>query len=142
LGLDLLIQRRRFFTKWPQSLPYRVAVEFGKPLDADHADIATVREELLKLGESCYSHRPVLRQHLAYACLRGMKRGPFGTAIIDGLDHSTLSRGKLLGVANCARAASPPTLPGAADRGRVTAGKRRRGRESRGDARGQDPGEL
>ncbi|CAA9251369.1 MAG: Long-chain-fatty-acid--CoA ligase [uncultured Chthoniobacterales bacterium] len=89
----------RFFTKWPQSLPYRVAVAFGKPLDADHADIATVREELLKLGEACYTHRPVLRQHLAYACLRGLKRAPFGTAIIDGLDHSTLSRGKLLGVA-------------------------------------------
>ena len=89
----------RFFTKWPQSLPYHVAVAFGAPLDADHADIATVREELLKLGESCYTHRPVLRQHLAYACLRGLKRGPFGTAIIDGLDNSTLSRGKLLGVA-------------------------------------------
>jgi acyl-[acyl-carrier-protein]-phospholipid O-acyltransferase/long-chain-fatty-acid--[acyl-carrier-protein] ligase len=76
-----------------------VAVAFGKPLAADDADIATVREELLKLGEACYSRRPVLRQHLARACLRGLKRGVFKTAVTDGLDHSTLSRGKLLGVA-------------------------------------------
>ena len=89
----------RFFGKWPKQLPYRVAVAFGKPLTAEQADIATVREELLKLGEICYSNRAVLREHLAYACLRGLKRAPFGTAIIDGLDHTTLSRGKLLGVA-------------------------------------------
>ena len=33
------------------------------------------------------------------ACLRGLKRSVFKTAITDGLDHTTLSRGKLLGVA-------------------------------------------
>lgn len=89
----------KFFSKWPKQWPYPVAVAFGKPLTPDEADIATVREELLKLGEMCYSNRAVLREHLAYACLRGLKRKPFGTAIVDGLDHSTLSRGKLLGVA-------------------------------------------
>ena len=89
----------RFFSKWPRQWPYPVAVAFGKPLAAEDADIATVREELLKLGEICYSKRAVLREHLAYACLRGLKRTPFSTAIIDGLDNSTLSRGKLLGVA-------------------------------------------
>ena len=92
-------QGGRFFTKWPQRFPYHVVVAFGKPLSADEADIATVREELLKLGEACYSQRPVLRQHLARACLRGLKRHRFRTAIIDGVDDSTLSRGKLLGVA-------------------------------------------
>ena len=92
-------QGGRFFTKWPRSLPFRVAVEFGKPLRAENADIATVREEMLKLGEACYSRRPQLRQHLARACVRGLKRRPFRTALTDGLDHTTLSRGKLLGVA-------------------------------------------
>jgi acyl-[acyl-carrier-protein]-phospholipid O-acyltransferase/long-chain-fatty-acid--[acyl-carrier-protein] ligase len=92
-------QGGRFFTKWPRRIPYRVVVAFGKPLAADDADIATVREELLKLGEACYSQRPVLRQHLARACLRGLKRHRFRTAIVDGLDDSTISRGKLLGVA-------------------------------------------
>ena len=89
----------RFFTKWPRSVPYRVMVAFGKPLPAAEAEIAAVREELLKLGEFCYSQRPILRGHLARACLRGLKRNPFGIAITDGLDHSSLTRGKLLGVA-------------------------------------------
>jgi acyl-[acyl-carrier-protein]-phospholipid O-acyltransferase/long-chain-fatty-acid--[acyl-carrier-protein] ligase len=89
----------RFFTKWPSVIPYRVMVAFGQPLPGDAADIATVREELLKIGEFCYSQRPILRGHLARACLRGLKRNPFRTAIVDGFDGSMLSRGKLLGVA-------------------------------------------
>ncbi|PZR73095.1 MAG: AMP-dependent synthetase, partial [Chthoniobacterales bacterium] len=89
----------RFFSKWPSSIPYRVMVAFGHPLPAERADIATLREELLKLGEICYGHRPILRGHLAQASLRGLKRHPFRTAITDGLDNSSLSRSKLLGVA-------------------------------------------
>ena len=89
----------RFFTKRPREIPFPVTIAFGQPLAADKADIATVREELLKLGEACYSRRSILREHLASACLRGLKRRPFATAVVDGLDHSTLSRGKLLGVA-------------------------------------------
>ena len=45
-------QGGRFFTKWPRELPYHVQVAFGRPLAAKEADIATVREELLKLGET------------------------------------------------------------------------------------------
>ncbi|MFN2475419.1 MAG: AMP-binding protein [Chthoniobacterales bacterium] len=98
-GSIFSFQGGRFFTKWPRSFPYRVTVAFGKPLAAEAADIATVREELLKLGEACYSERLELRQHLGYACIRGLKQHRFETAVIDGLDHSTLARGKLLGVA-------------------------------------------
>src|SRR5205085_3151679 len=89
----------RFFTRWPSSVPYRVMVAFGHPLAADAAAIASVREELLKLGEFCYSQRPILREHLGRACLRGLKRHPFRTALTDGMDGSTLSRSKLLGAA-------------------------------------------
>ncbi|MEO5722464.1 MAG: AMP-binding protein [Chthoniobacterales bacterium] len=92
-------QGGRVFTKWPRQIPFPVAVAFGRPIAADAADIATVREEMLKLGELCYSRRPVLHGHLGYSCLRGLKRNPFRTAIIDGLDHSPLPRGKLLGLA-------------------------------------------
>ena len=106
----------RFFTKWPRELPFRVVVAFGRPLAAAEADIATVREQLLKLGELCYSQRPVLRQHLAGAALRGLKRKVFQTAIIDGVDNTTLSRGKLLGVATALarrlRAACPESRIG------------------------------
>jgi len=98
-GSIFSFQGGRFFTKWPRSIPYRVTVAFGQPLPAEEADIATVREELLKIGEFCYSQRPHLRGHLALACLRGLKRNPFRIAITDGLDHTSLSCGKLLGVA-------------------------------------------
>jgi acyl-[acyl-carrier-protein]-phospholipid O-acyltransferase/long-chain-fatty-acid--[acyl-carrier-protein] ligase len=98
-GSIFSFQGGRFFTKWPGSVPYRVMVAFGKALPAEAADIATVREELLKIGEFCYSQRPTLRGHLARACLRGLKRRPFRIAITDGLDNTSLSRGKLLGVA-------------------------------------------
>ncbi len=88
----------RFFTKWPQRIPYRVVVAFGEPLAAGDATIATVREELLKLGEKCYGMRPALKRHLAEACVQGLKRSPFSNAIIEGIDGTNLSRGKLLGV--------------------------------------------
>jgi acyl-[acyl-carrier-protein]-phospholipid O-acyltransferase/long-chain-fatty-acid--[acyl-carrier-protein] ligase len=98
-GSIFSFQGGRFFTKWPKALPYPVTVAFGKPLSAEAADIATVREELLKIGELCYSQRPILRGHLGGACLHGLKRHPFRTAIHDGFDHTSLSRGKLLGAA-------------------------------------------
>src|SRR6202035_2649814 len=43
--------------------------------------------------------RPSLNRHLAEECVRGLKRRPFATAVIDGIDHSDLSRSKLLGAA-------------------------------------------
>src|SRR5882762_2659915 len=98
-GSIFSFQGGKFFAKWPKEIPYRVTVAFGKPIEANAADIATVREELLKLGEFCYSRRPSLDRHLAEACLRGLKRKRFSTAVIDGMDHSELSRAKLLGAA-------------------------------------------
>src|SRR6266436_1983034 len=98
-GSIFSFQGGKFFAKWPKEIPYRVTVAFGKPLEAKAADIATVREELLKLGELCYSRRPSLDRHLAEECLRGLKRRRFSTAVIDGIDNSELSRAKLLGAA-------------------------------------------
>jgi len=98
-GSIFSFQGGRYFTKWPRSLPYRVTVAFGEPLPADDADIATLREQLLTLGEFCYSRRPYLRGHLGRACIRGLKRHPFRTAFDDGMDGSSLSRSKLLGAA-------------------------------------------
>src|SRR5881296_692952 len=92
-------QGGKFFRKLPKRVRYPVTIAFGKPLAAKAADVATVREELLKLGEFCFSRRTSLDRHLAEDCVRGLKRRPFATAVIDGLDHSTLSRSKLLGAA-------------------------------------------
>jgi acyl-[acyl-carrier-protein]-phospholipid O-acyltransferase / long-chain-fatty-acid--[acyl-carrier-protein] ligase len=98
-GSIFSFQGGKFFRKLPKRIPYPVTIAFGKPLEADAADIATVREELLKLGELCFSRRPSLDRYLAEPCIRGLKRRPFATAVIDGLDHSALSRSKLLGAA-------------------------------------------
>lgn len=88
----------KFFRKWPKYFPYRATVAFGRPLPAKEAVIARVHEELLKLGADCFGQRPQLRHHLAHRALRGLKRSPFSTLVIDGMDGSKLSRGKLLGV--------------------------------------------
>ncbi len=98
-GSIFSFQGGRFFTKFPKRIPYSVTIAFGKPLKAEAADVATMREELLKLGESCFSRRPSLDGHLAEECVRGLKRRRFATAVIDGTDHSKLSRAKLLGAA-------------------------------------------
>src|SRR5207244_986788 len=98
-GSIFSFQGGKFFTKFPKRIPYPVTIEFGKPLEANAADIATVCEQLLKLGEFCFSQRPSLNRHLAEPCVRGLKKSPFATAVVDGLDHSALSRSKLLGAA-------------------------------------------
>src|SRR6266566_2809962 len=98
-GSIFSFQGGRFFTKFPKRFPYPVTIALGKPLKAEAADVATMREELLKLGESCFSRRPSLDRHLAEECVRGLKRSPFRTAVIDGMDHTELSRAKLLGAA-------------------------------------------
>src|SRR5947199_1515421 len=98
-GSIFSFQGGRFFTKFPKRIPYPVTIAFGEPVNAEAANVATVREELLKLGESCFSRRPSLDRHLAEECVRGLKRRPFATAVIDGTDHSKLSRSKLLGAA-------------------------------------------
>jgi acyl-[acyl-carrier-protein]-phospholipid O-acyltransferase/long-chain-fatty-acid--[acyl-carrier-protein] ligase len=98
-GSIFSFQGGRFFTKWPKEIPYRVSVAFGKPLEPHGADIATVREELLKLGEFCYNRRSALDRHLAEECVRGLKRRRFSTAVVDGTDNTQLSRAKLLGAA-------------------------------------------
>src|SRR5690242_19233014 len=76
-------QGGKFFSKLPKEIPYRVTVAFGKPLEPQKADLATVREELLKLGEFCYSRRRALDRHLGLDCIRGLKRRRFSIAVVD-----------------------------------------------------------
>src|SRR6266436_5845646 len=99
-GSIFSFQGGKFFRKFPKQIPYPVTIAFGKPLASKAADVATMREELLKLGEFCFGRRPSLERHLAEECVRGLKHRPFATAVIDGIDHSSLSRAKLLGAAS------------------------------------------
>lgn len=89
----------RFFRKMPREFPYRATVGFGRPLPPKEATLAQVHENLLKVGADSFEQRRELRDHLARRALRGLKRAPFRTLVIDGTDHSSLARGKLLGAA-------------------------------------------
>ena len=89
----------KLFFKWPRRFPYPVTVEFGASIAPEDADIATVRERFLELGEHCYQLRPNLEGHLGRACLRGLKRNQWHTAVVDGMDQSALSCGSLLAAA-------------------------------------------
>ncbi len=111
-GSIFSFQGGRYFSKWPKQFPYGVLVDFGQPLAPNESDIATVREKLLELGERAYHERPILRGHLGAESLRGLKRYPFRTAIIDGFDNTTLSRGKLLGAAIALARHLKQTFPG------------------------------
>jgi len=89
----------RYFFKLPQRFPYPVTVVFGEPIAPEKADIATIRQLFLVLGEHAYQQRPDLEGHLARACVRGLKRHQFHTAVIDGMDHSQTSCGTILAAA-------------------------------------------
>jgi acyl-[acyl-carrier-protein]-phospholipid O-acyltransferase/long-chain-fatty-acid--[acyl-carrier-protein] ligase len=94
-GSIFSFQGGKFFRKVPEANPVPCYGRFGKPLEAKAADVATVREELLKLGEFCFSRRPSLDRHLAEDCVRGLKRRPFATAVIDGIDHTAAEPRKI-----------------------------------------------
>lgn len=86
----------RFFFKWPQAFPYPVTVSFGAALLPHQSDVSTVRQCLLKLGETAYQHRPELRSHLGWESLLGLVGSPSEIAFHDGLDDTSLTRGTLL----------------------------------------------
>ena len=98
-GSIFSFQGGRFFKKFPKRIPYPVTILFGEPIPHDHADISSVRQRMLELGEAAYQQRPLLQGHLAMACLRGLKHYQFETVLIDGMDDSRMSRGSVLAAA-------------------------------------------
>lgn len=97
-GSIFSFSRGRFFSKLPDRFPYRVRIAFGEPIPGDQVNTTMVRDRLMELGEFCYQRRPMLKGHLADACVRGLKRNQFGQAVVDGMDGSSLSRGMVLAV--------------------------------------------
>lgn len=95
-GSIFSFQGNKYFKKLPKRLPYPVTIQFGAPLTHEEADIATVRERLLMLGEEAFQQRPLLKGHLAHACVRGLKHRQYDPVVIDGMDGSVTSRGTLL----------------------------------------------
>lgn len=95
-GSIFSFQGNKYFKKLPKHIPYPVTVSFGEALSYQRADIATLRQRLLELGEEAFQQRGLLHGHLAMACLRGLKHRQFDPLIYDGIDNSQMSRGMLL----------------------------------------------
>jgi acyl-[acyl-carrier-protein]-phospholipid O-acyltransferase / long-chain-fatty-acid--[acyl-carrier-protein] ligase len=77
----------------------RIVLSFGEPLQREAANLANFTENLLIAAETAYAARPILRSHLTYELLRGLKKNARSAEIIDGLDGTSLRFDKLLGVA-------------------------------------------
>jgi len=95
-GSIFSFQGGKYFFKWPKQYPYPVEVAFGKAIPAREAGIGAVRQNLLDLGNACYEKRPRLQGHLARECVKGLKKGQFEIAVIDGMDGTKMDRGTLL----------------------------------------------
>ncbi len=74
----------------------RIVFSFGRQLQREGANLANYTENLLVAAEIAYSNRPILKSHLAYEILKGLKKHGANTRIIDGLDESELRYDKLL----------------------------------------------
>jgi acyl-[acyl-carrier-protein]-phospholipid O-acyltransferase/long-chain-fatty-acid--[acyl-carrier-protein] ligase len=74
----------------------RIVLSFGEPLQREAATLANYTENLLIAAETAYSARPILKSHLAWEILRGLKKHGSAAEIIDGLDGSRLRFDKLL----------------------------------------------
>ncbi|MCB1229087.1 MAG: AMP-binding protein [Verrucomicrobiae bacterium] len=77
----------------------RIVLSFGKVLEREAVTLANYQEEILGAGEAAFSRRPILKMHLAWALLRGLKKHGATDKIIDGNDGSELRFDKLLAAA-------------------------------------------
>ncbi len=77
----------------------RIVLSFGQALQREAANLANFTENLLIASEAAFSARPLLKSHLAWEILRGLKKHGRSAEFIDGNDGGTLRFEKLLAAA-------------------------------------------
>ncbi|MCB1093412.1 MAG: 2-acyl-glycerophospho-ethanolamine acyltransferase, partial [Verrucomicrobiae bacterium] len=77
----------------------RIVLSFGKLLEREAVTLANYQERMLLAGEEAFSRRPILKSHLGWALLRGLKKHGVTDKVIDGSDGSELRFDKLLAAA-------------------------------------------
>jgi len=77
----------------------RIVLSFGDPLQREAANLANYTENLLIAAETAYAARPILKSHLAWEILKGLKKNSRSAEIIDGNDGGRLRFDKLLAAA-------------------------------------------
>ncbi|HEX2055350.1 MAG TPA: AMP-binding protein, partial [Nitrospiraceae bacterium] len=72
----------RFFTKWPERIPYPVTVSFGRPVSTD-TPAHELRRLVQELGEQAWRLRKPDRPPLHRSFIAAMRRRPFRLAMAD-----------------------------------------------------------
>lgn len=72
----------RFFTKWPEHIPYPLTVSFGTPLPSD-TPAYKLRDAVRTLGEEAWHLRKSGRRPLHREFIHAMRRHPFRFAMAD-----------------------------------------------------------
>jgi acyl-[acyl-carrier-protein]-phospholipid O-acyltransferase/long-chain-fatty-acid--[acyl-carrier-protein] ligase len=72
----------RFFTKWPERIPYPVSVSFGTPQPSD-TPAYKLRDAVRTLGEEAWLLRKSARRTLHREFIHTMRRHPFRFAMAD-----------------------------------------------------------
>jgi acyl-[acyl-carrier-protein]-phospholipid O-acyltransferase/long-chain-fatty-acid--[acyl-carrier-protein] ligase len=89
----------QFFWKFPRVVPLHVWIYFGKMLPAAEATPEAVRRSLYDMSEEAFQGRPELKSHLAFECLRGLRKKFLSTVFIDAqAGDRALTGGELLAV--------------------------------------------
>ncbi|MDF1658063.1 MAG: 2-acyl-glycerophospho-ethanolamine acyltransferase, partial [Verrucomicrobiales bacterium] len=74
----------------------RIILSFGDLLQREAANLANFTENLLIAAEKAFSGRPLLKSHLAYEILKGLKKNGTTSKYLDGFDGQELRFDKLL----------------------------------------------
>ena len=77
----------------------RTVFSFAALLEGNDRKLARFQEEILLAGEAAFSSRPILKSHIAYALLAGLKKHGARAKVIDGFDGSEMTYDKVLAAA-------------------------------------------
>lgn len=105
-GSIFSFERGRFFTKWPERIPYPVSVSFGTPLPSD-TPTHKLRDAIRTLGEEAWRLRKSYRRPLHREFIHAMRRHPFRFAMADQTRPRVSSFQALFGSIVLARALRP-----------------------------------
>ena len=95
-GSIFSFERGRFFTKWPERIPYPVSVSFGTPLPSD-TPAHKLRDAIRTLGEAAWRLRKSYRRPLHREFIHAMRRHPFRFLEMIFIPGGSLSLQALIG---------------------------------------------
>jgi acyl-[acyl-carrier-protein]-phospholipid O-acyltransferase/long-chain-fatty-acid--[acyl-carrier-protein] ligase len=105
-GSIFSFERGRFFSKWPERIPYPLTVSFGAPLPSD-TSAHELRAAIRALGEEAWRLRKSSRRTLHREFIHAMRRHPFRFTMADQTRPHVSSIQALIGSIVLARLLRP-----------------------------------